>query len=209
MRVSLMPGERVNSVEKLLKMLDSDDEGERMQAAWALGNHDDVAITRRLAKKLQEEDVPTVREVVVLSLMRHRRPESVEVIAELLRSDNAYARNAAIEILRNSGATVVFPVVKQLLEDPDPDVRLFGVNVLGEVRTGEAADMLCRVLEKEKNINVVAAAIEHLGEIGFRQQDREAVKSVARRFPDPFISFAVDLALRKMGAGDRKGRGDK
>jgi len=84
------------------------------------------------------------------------------------------------------------------LQDSDKDVRLFAVNVLGELKAKWAVELLCRVVEEDDNINVVPAAVEYLGEMSLRRKDGETVQKAAQRFSDPYLEYAVEIALRKM-----------
>jgi hypothetical protein len=55
------------------------------------------------------------------------------------------------------------------------------------------------VLEEESHVNVCAAAVDVLTDVG----DEEAVPALLalkRRFADePFMTFAVDMAVRRIG----------
>jgi len=187
-----------NQVEKLIDTLSSHpEERERCYAALDLSGFPQDDVVECLIKRLAEEKSRPVQEAIVSALLAIGTEAVVKRCAELLRSEDAYIRNSAIEILQLLQHTSL-GVVRKLLRDPDPDVRLFAVNVLGELKVKETVELLRRVVEEDENINVVAAAVEYLGEMGLRNEDRKTVQKVAERFSDPFLEYAVEVALRKM-----------
>jgi hypothetical protein len=59
---------------------------------------------------------------------------------------------------------------------------------------------LLHVLRHEPEVNVVAAAIEVLSEVG-KPDHLPALRHVVKRFPDePFIQFAADTAVHRIEA---------
>jgi hypothetical protein len=61
--------------------------------------------------------------------------------------------------------------------------------------------LLCELLEREAEANVCAAAVEVLAEIA----DRNAAPALSRcatRFPgDPFLTFAIEIAIGRLRSG--------
>lgn len=187
-----------SQVKKLMEILSTHpEERERSYAAMELCGFPQDDVVEYLVKRLVEEESRLVQEAIVSTLIAIGTEAVVRRCAELLRSEDAYLRNSAIEVLQSLHHTSL-EVVRVLLQDPDPDVRLFAVNVLGELKAKEAVELLCRVVEEDENINAVAAAVEYLGEMGLRNKDREIVQKAAERFSDPFLEYAVEVALRKM-----------
>ena len=130
----------------------------------------------------------------VLSLMD---PEDapIEGIMDLLKLDNAYIRNLGISILRNYGDAIKYYIVKFLIGD-DRDLRIFAINVLGDVDFAESRDMLIELLEDEEDINVAMTAVDYMGEIG-EEEDVELLESLKDRFKGEFyVEFAVDGAVK-------------
>lgn len=79
-------------------------------------------------------------------------------------------------------------------------MRIFTVNLLGELRHSEVNRWLSQVLAQESQVNVVAAAIEVLAETG-GAAERPGLQRVRERFADdPFIGFATELALERIEA---------
>ncbi|HIP60441.1 MAG TPA: HEAT repeat domain-containing protein, partial [Campylobacterales bacterium] len=103
-------------------------------------------------------------------------------------------RNLAISILQDYGNAIKYYIVKYLIGD-DRDLRIFAINVLGDVAFSESRDMMVELLESEEDVNVAMTAVDYLGEIGL-EEDIPLLVSLKDRFPDEFyVSFAVDTAI--------------
>ncbi|WP_321777846.1 HEAT repeat domain-containing protein [Sulfurimonas sp.] len=119
----------------------------------------------------------------------------IEDIMDLLKLNNAYIRNLGISILRDFGNAIRYYIVKFLIGD-DRDLRIFAINVLGDVDFAESRDMLVELLEDEQDINVAMTAVDYMGEIG-EEQDIELLESLKARFDGEFyVEFAVDGAIK-------------
>ena len=119
----------------------------------------------------------------------------IEMIMDLLKLDNAYIRNLGISILRNFGGSIKYYIVKFLIGD-DRDLRIFAINVLGDVDFAESRDMLVELLQTEKDVNVAMTAVDYMGEIG-EEEDIPLLESLKERFPGEFyVEFAVDGAIK-------------
>ncbi|MCF6309651.1 MAG: HEAT repeat domain-containing protein [Sulfurimonas sp.] len=119
----------------------------------------------------------------------------IESVMNLLKSDNAYIRNLGISILRDFGDAIKYYIVKFLIGD-DRDLRIFAINVLGDVDFSESRDMLIELLEDEEDINVAMTAVDYLSEIG-EEEDIELLESLKDRFKDDvYAKFAVDGAIK-------------
>lgn len=140
-----------------------------------------------------------VREALFLALGTMASDEAVSALLPLLRSEDARLRNGAIEVL--SGLPkVVGPRISALLLDADADVRIFTVNLLGELRHEQVTQWLQQVLLADREVNVVAAAIEVMAETG-QPEHIDALRETRRRFADdPFIGFAADVAIERIRA---------
>lgn len=188
-------------LQKLEENLKSRDELVRLVAVEKLGEIASSDAARLLVAVLENDPSRLVKEAAAISLTRIGSSFVCEEVAPLLKSDDPYLRNVASEILQLIGDPGR-EVVELLLHDPDPDVRMLAIRVLGEGSFCCSAELLRDLLLQEDNVNVAATAVEYMGDVGGAEEDIEAVKSVLRRFSDPFLQFAVDLALLKMG-GER------
>ena len=133
----------------------------------------------------------------IASIISNMDPEEapIEKIMDLLKLENAYVRNLAISILRDFGNAIKYYIVKFLIGD-DRDLRIFAINVLGDVDFAESRDMLVELLETEEDINVAMTAVDYMGEIG-EEEDISLLLSLKDRFPGDFYAeFAVDTAIK-------------
>jgi len=120
-------------------------------------------------------------------------------VLPLLRSEDANLRNSTIELL-SALPDAVGPRIDELLRDADPDVRIFTVNLLGELKHPDVGRWLAQVLKLDAHINVVAASLEVLAEVG-TPEALPALKLARQRFADDaFIGFAADLAVQRIEA---------
>ena len=118
----------------------------------------------------------------------------IEEVMELLKLKNAYVRNLGISILQNYGDAIRYYIVKFLIGN-DRDLRIFAVNVLGDVNFAESRDMLVELLEAEQDINVAMTAVDYMAEIG-EPEDIALLEKVKVRFNDQaYAVFAVDGAI--------------
>jgi HEAT repeat protein len=133
----------------------------------------------------------------IASVISNMDPDDapIEAIMDLLKEENAYVRNLGISILRDFGGAIKYYIVKFLIGD-DRDLRIFAINVLGDVDFAESRDMLVELLEDEEDINVAMTAVDYMGEIG-EVEDIELLESLKTRFKDEFyVEFAVDGAVK-------------
>ena len=149
-----------------------------------------------LVDYIQHEDVhknvATKIASVIASMDADEAP--IEMIMDLLKLDNAYIRNLGISILRDFGNSIKYYIVKFLIGD-DRDLRIFAINVLGDVDFAESRDMLVELLQTEENINVAMTAVDYMGEIG-EVEDIELLESLKTRFDgEVYVQFAVDGAI--------------
>lgn len=152
-----------------------------------------------LVEEMQKEE--TLKEIasriasVVSKLDTKRAP--IEKVMELLKLDNAYIRNLGISILRDYGDAIRYYIVKFLIGD-DRDLRIFAINVLGDVNFAESRDMLRELLENEQDLNVAMTAVDYMAEIG-EEADIELLEKVKERFSDDaYVAFGVDRAIRSI-----------
>lgn len=129
----------------------------------------------------------------ILSKMDRRRAP-IEAVMELLKVRNAYIRNLGITTLQSYGDAIKYYIVKFLIGD-DRDLRIFAINVLGDVNFAESREMLIELLQKEEDINVAMTAVDYMAEIG-EPSDIALLESIKHRFDDPYVIFAVDNAIR-------------
>ena len=154
-----------------------------------------------LVDKLIEHDTHKDTAARIAAVLSNMDPKDapIEEVMELLKLSNAYVRNLAISILQDYGEAIKYYIVKFLIGD-DYDLRIFAINVLGDVDFAESRDMLIELLEGEENINVAMTAVDYMAEIG-QPEDVALLKRVRERFKDEsYALFAIDAAIESIEA---------
>jgi len=149
-----------------------------------------------LIKSIQDEDLHKNVATKIASSISSMDPDAapIERIMDLLKLDNAYIRNLGISMLRDFGDSIKYYIVKFLIGD-DKDLRIFAINVLGDVTFSESRDMLVELLETEEDINVAMTAVDYMSEIG-EEADIPLLESLKERFDgEVYVQFAVDGAI--------------
>lgn len=151
-----------------------------------------------LGRALATETDERVREAIFTSLARIDGPESLDAVLPCVRSDDANLRTGALDALRLMCASMPGRL-ESLLHDPDVDVRILACDLARDVAPDVAASLLSAVIETDSEVNVCAAAVDVLAEVG----SAAALPSLAlcaARFPDqPFLAFAVRVASERIG----------
>jgi HEAT repeat protein len=190
---NIVPGE----AEARPPSLASPSRDERWAAARAARVPVDIPA---LSRALASEDDSGVREAIFTALARIATNESALAVLPYLRSDDANMRAGALDALR-AMPQAVEPHLPSLLADADSDVRLLACDLGRNISAGEGQRLLCALLETEPRADVCAAAVEVLAEIA----DAGALPTLSRcaaRFPDdPFLGFAIEVAVDRLCAG--------
>jgi HEAT repeat protein len=180
---------------KLVTALEDADAAGRRQAARDLASYSDAAIA--LMNRLKREEDRAVREIILNSLVSLNDPLAISGLVECLRSEDAALRNEVIEAFKHLG-NKVDSILRSLLADPDPDVRIFVVNILDSARHSEAETWLIKVIEEDSNVNVCATAVDLLCGVGTEASVDPLVRLKARFASEAYIQFAADLALKRI-----------
>jgi HEAT repeat protein len=181
--------------DALIRQLDDPDSGSRRWAARDLaGNPDAVGA---LLARLQRESEVSVREVILTALMRIADPAAIAGLVACLSSEDANLRNEAIEAMKSLPLEVA-PIMRGLLADQDPDVRIFAINILESLRHPDVEAWLIEVIEQEPMVNVCGTALDLLSEVG-SSASHDALERLQVRFAsEPYIQFAAGLALKRI-----------
>jgi HEAT repeat protein len=118
-----------------------------------------------------------------------KREEDFEMMFKMLKSDNAYLRNSAILFLQQYGVEVK-SFIHKLMADNDRDIRIFAINILGDVKFEDSVDMLREFIKNETDINALMTAIDYMGEIG-EYEDIELLEIIKQKFNDDYITFGI------------------
>ena len=159
-----------------------------------------------LAATLRNEAEPRVREALFTALARIGTTESAQEMLALLRSDNASMRTGALDALRVM-EDEVRKLLPELLSDPDADIRILSCELARNLPGEEATALLCAALADEREINVCAAAVEVLTEVGTLEA-LPVLAACGQRFRDsPFLGFAIQVATDRIKALPTPARG--
>ena len=151
----------------------------------------------KLVSRLKCEEDTAVREAILNSLLQLHDPSVGSGLADCLRSEDVALRNEVIEAFKQLGGEVA-PVLRSLLSDPDPDVRIFVVNILNSERHPDVEQWLIEVIERDTHVNVCATAVDLLCEVGTEAAIDPLLRLKARFAHEAYIQFAADLALRRI-----------
>jgi hypothetical protein len=169
---------------------------DRWEAARQLAEFAGAATV--LSRHLTEEQDERVREAVLTSLAKINNDESFDAILPYLRVDDAAIRTAALDALKLM-PDVAGARLDVLLHDPDADVRVLACDLARAVPPAIAQKSLAAILASEAEINVCAAAIDLLAEIGTPEILPE-LALCAERFSAPFLNFSVQIATNQINA---------
>lgn len=192
------PTSGLEDLPMLLQGLTDSDEELRRMSAKELGMYPQAvdALGRQLLLELNSG----VCESILNSLGRIGTEEAVQVLLPFLRSERAFLRNEAIEVLKGLPQSVA-PAMEELIHDSDPDVRIFAVNVLESLRHPKVVEWLIEVIENDLHINVCATALDLLAEVG-DESCLPALELATHRFPnEPYLQFAVNMAKLRITEG--------
>ncbi len=189
---------RPRDMQGLIAELADSNPRARRWAARDLAQYPEAAAA--LVARLFKETDAAVRNAILTSLTLIGDRTAVDGLVNCLRSEDAALRNEAIEAMKNLPDAVA-PIMTGLLADPDPDVRIFAVNVLESLRHPDVEQWLIEVIREDEHINVCATAVDLLGEVG-SEAAVPALEALKARFPnEPYIAFAADLALKRIRGG--------
>jgi len=172
-----------------------------MARRWAARDLTDCpAASAALVKRLQQEEDASVRAVILTTLTSLGDEVAVAGLVECLRSEDVALRNEAIEAMKQLPDEVA-PIMRGLLVDASPDVRIFAVNILESLRHPDVEMWLIAVINYDSQLNVCATAVDLLGEVGSAAALAPLQDLKARYADEPYIQFAADLALKRITEG--------
>lgn len=164
------------------------------------------AAAARLGRALATEGDERVREAIFTSLVQIGGAGAVAAVLPHLKSDDAGLRGGALDALKAMPAAAR-ECLPALLEDPDPDIRILACELARVFPDARTAALLARLLAAEAEVNVCAAAVEVLAEIGNADSIAPLADCAARFADRPFLGFAIKVAMRRIGAQRPPGHG--
>jgi HEAT repeat protein len=186
----------MRDIEALGTKLQSPDAEERREAAVDLGRAGRQAVPL-LLRAMADKDW-RVRKTAVEALVAIQGESVIAGLIEALKiEDNAGARNSAIEALVQIGEPAL-EYLLPVLTAPDPDVRKFIVDILGDTRDSRAVPALITRLADDDDENIRVAAAEALG----KMRDPRAVDALLaclNRHQEGWLDYAAAEALGEIG----------
>jgi len=146
----------LSNKDEFIKNLSSEDERERAFAIEDIVYEGIPEAIDLLVAQLEIESSQFVREVIIRNLRILSSSELVEKTIPLLHSDDAFIRNAVIEILSEQDELAI-SYIEPLLDNPDKDIRKFAVDILFQLQSTHSAAVIARGLDDpDINIDVTA-----------------------------------------------------
>ena len=184
------------NIQPLIASLLLEDEAERINAAEDLGYANVTEAIGPLVERLPGERSRKVRETIFLALERIDRPEVAVRVAAFLGSDDAFLRNQAVGLLQRKGALAA-PVLLARMHDPDPDMRKFVLDTAAGI-SSPAVEPIYEAAMRDPDINIVIAALEHLGEQR-KSRFKSDVEAIFLWAVEPMLACAAFAALLEIG----------
>jgi HEAT repeat protein len=183
---------------QLIEQARSSDPDARQKAAYLVSHSTDDRDLPLMFELLGDKDW-RVRKTIVDGFVRDARPAVIHGLLDSLSdSENAGKRNSATEALIRIGDPGIGPIVRRLAVEPDVDVRLSLVNLLGDLRSADGFRMLMGMLEPERDINVASSVVSSLG----KYRDATALPLLMRVLAareDLWLKFHIIEALGEIG----------
>ena len=182
----------------------NESEARRIEALDYIINHKEIYYVLRMLSRLFPDNDLSNHVYIDYAFAnfdkKPRRQEDFEEMFRMLKSENAYLRNAAITFLQQYGKEAE-EFFKKLMEDEDPDIRIFAINILGDVKFEDSVDLLRYFIMKETHINALMTAIDYLGEVG-DESDIPMLEALKAQYKDePYVTFGIDMAIERIKAG--------
>ena len=187
---------RDRSKEDLLAQLGDAQAVERRWAARDLAEYADTMPV--LCDCLETEKDEAVRAAILTTLLKQRSPEIALRLSGILGSEDAALRSAVMDILADMPDQLV-SLVEPLLRQEDADLRIMVVTVVARLAHPMVPAWLLDVAQHDAHPNVVAAAVEGLGEWGTVEMIA-SIRDVATRFPgNSYLAFTAEAAAGLIG----------
>ncbi|MBF0457071.1 MAG: HEAT repeat domain-containing protein [Nitrospirae bacterium] len=182
---------RSKKIDKLISDISHPDISRRRRAASMLGATDERALYS-LIKMLSDESSAVV-DAAMQSILTIGGEAAAYMLVPVLRK-GAAQRNAALLLLKDLGSSSV-PLLYDLFDDKDDDMRKFALDLLGDIVEGVEADKILPTL-KDPNANVRAAACRALGLL----KAESAITHIESALKDEeWVAFAALEALGEIG----------
>ena len=178
---------------EILSLLEQDDPERIREGARLAGAQGLAAAIPHLVRNITSPNIG-VQEAVDRALRKIGGPAVVHAVIPMLRSEDAPARNLAMDLLRELGNSDL-TALQALLKDDDPDVRIFASDILGSTNSALAVPSLCHALLNDPEVNVRYQAAVSLGTLAF-PESAPCLNSALN--DEEWVQFSVIEALIKL-----------
>jgi HEAT repeat protein len=182
------PSMRVDAVHEFAMKSTGEDSPEQRQ------------ITDQLARQIQVEPDPLVRQAVVTSIAEYKTPMALQVLQAGLNDENAAVRISCCRALgKRADPTSVQSLSGALKQDKDIDVRMAAAEALGKIKSPEAIKALAVALD-DRDPALQYAGVQSLKAITGKDYgpDVQAWRQVAAgQAPAPYTPSVAER-LRKV-----------
>lgn len=159
-----------------------------------------------LAAAIGKETDPRIRATLFTGLARMELAEAAPHLLQLLRSDDAGLRTGALDALRSVGPALA-GYLPGFLHDADADVRILSCELVRTVPGEQASQLLCELLAAEPEVNVCAAAVDVLGEVGSASAVPTLAECARRFAAAPFLVFSIHTVIDRIHSQPARPRG--
>ena len=176
-------------------------EDERVEALEYLIKNQTISHILKLSNTIFNENIVSDHLFIDMIFSSfHGKPkidEDYDNFTISLQSNNVYLRNMAIKYLQESNEEATI-FIEKLLRSSDKDIRIFAINILGDVKYEKSVDMLRYFLAQEGDINAMMTAVDYLGEVGSDQDIALLETLKVAHKDDPYVIFGVDTAISRI-----------
>jgi len=184
--------------DSLLEQAHSSDPDARQRAAAAVAQTTEAENLPLMFELLGDKDW-RVRKTIVDGFVRDSGAVVVGGLLDALSdAENAGKRNSATEALIRIGDKAIEPIIQRLQTESDVDVRLSLVNLLGDLRSREAFELLLNLIHGETDMNVASSIVSSIG----KYHEPAAVPpliELLRSNTDLWLKFHIIEALGEIG----------
>lgn len=176
-RVAIQGSMQVNSMQDIQNIFQSSDEETRRRIIQDIRGRSLKEICSLLFSAMGDVSWRVRKEAVEIFVSSAPEEGMIENLLELLRSeDNAGLRNSAAEAVTRLGERATAPLIR-LAHDADADVRKFVIDTMGSIISMDFVQPLLSAL-RDEDVNVAAAAAEHLGNHGDARVVPELIEAI-------------------------------
>ena len=186
----------MNTMQDIQKIFQSADEETRRRIIQDLRARSLQEICTLLFSAMGDESWRVRKEAVEVFVSSCSEESMIDNLLELLRSeDNAGLRNSAAEAVTRLGKQATAPLFR-LVHDADADVRKFVIDAMGSINSMAFVQPLLSAL-RDEDVNVAAAAAEHLGNLGDARVVPELINTIVTNETELF-RFNALAAIGKL-----------